>query len=209
MQLYDCCSDLPFLPHSLGQRFVKITSLLRYNHIPHLIVYNSLVFSIFTEYAAITTVSYNIFISPTKYLPVTRPVLGNHWSMFCLHRFAYSGHFLVNVITLFFVFCDLLLFIWHNRFFKVHLSSIAHFVPFHGWLMFCCIDVAQFWLYSSVDRHFGCFHSGLWVRDWLVLFTDYCLKVVYLLNECILWCLAPCWVDSLYSVNPCWETSKG
>lgn len=90
--------------------------------------------------------------------------------------------------------------------FSRFICLVACFILFHCWLTFCCIDVAHF-ICSSVDRHFGCFHSlGLWVRDWLVLFPDHCLKrCVCWMNKFLPWCLGPCWVDSLYSINIWWN----
>ena len=172
-------------------------------------MYDSLVFSIFTEYAAITTVSYRTFSSlPQKYLPVTRPVLGNHWSMFCLHRFAYSGLFLW-MLPQFLVFCDM--FLLFGIIFSRFICLIAHFILFHGWLMFCCIDVAHFgyifiswetfWLFSL----FGSLGQGLISFVYRLLPERLC---ICWMNAFLPWCPAPCWVDSLYSVNPCWKNEE-
>lgn len=161
-----------------------------------------MVFSIFTEYAAITTVSYRAFSSPLSLaqslattdlcsVSTDLPILDISYECYC------------TVFGLLRLLFGIIL----SRF----ICLVAHFILFHGWLMFCCIDVAHFdylfiswqtfWLFSL----FGSLGQGLISFAYRLLPERLC---ICWMNAFLPWYLAPCWVDSLYSVNPCWKNEE-
>lgn len=123
--------------------------------------------------------------------------------MFCLHRFAYSCYFLWMLLHSFWSFVT---FIWHSIV-KVHLS----YSTFHSFswltdvLLYRC---STFWLSihqlinTLVVSLFGSLGQGLISFAYRLLPERLCICWI---NAFLPWHLAPCWADSLYSVNPCWK----
>ena len=36
-------------------------------------------------------------------------------------------------------------------------SMYQHFIPFYGWIVFCYVNVPQYFIHSSIDGYLGCF----------------------------------------------------